>query len=82
MTAFYCMISAHDWGVRATDAGLSWDPSHQNTDENSSNTKVLFIVRSDFFYFIFVRPNGRTYICAALQGYQTIRVGSGYITNY
>ena len=38
-------------------------------------TLILFIVRSDFFYFIFVRPNGRTYICAALQGYQTIRVG-------
>ena len=41
-------------------------PPDLSTDENLSNTKVLFIIRSDFLYYIFVRPNGRTYIWAAL----------------
>ena len=48
-----------------TEADLGLNPD-QSTDENLSNTKVLFIVRSDFLYFIFVRPNGRTYLWAAL----------------
>ena len=52
-------------GQERTDKHLGLNPD-QSTDENLSNTKVLFIVRSDFLYFIFVRPNGRTYLWAAL----------------
>ena len=52
-------------GRERTNNHLGLNPD-QSTDENLSNTKVLFIVRSDFLYFIFVRPNGRTYLWAAL----------------